>query len=134
MKKIYVSILVVLLFSSIGFASDNTNTTAGDTLTVADESNTSSAMTFDPSPGVILNCFTSASAYSINGVNTSATAGSRMEYLMRSVDSGYYQKKADSAADLTATDQAVDGYTQMGGGTAEEAEAGGGEGDEGGEG
>jgi len=121
--------IIIIAIISIGitfttsnvFSSSNDNTSGGAQLTVSDDTSTSDDLKFQPSPGVRMQCETSASQYALNSINESADAGNSFEYLIASSLNNVYQQKVDSIQTLslnaTASELTTAGYSPMGGST-----------------
>jgi hypothetical protein len=111
----------IFLCSTIAYAAPPYTSANGAALTVgtAGAGNDPAVITFNPSPGVSMGVYTSTSAYSLNALNTSITAGDANEYLVLSTKAGYYQKQmaTNTLTTLTATAQSTTNYTYMGGGS-----------------
>jgi len=115
----------IFMCSTIAYAAPPyTNSTAGAALTVGTSGNDPAVITFNPSPGVSMGVYSSATDYAINALNTSITPGDANEYLVRSDKAGYYQKQvaATNAATnipstLSSVTPTVSSYTYMGGGS-----------------
>ena len=73
-------------------------------------------ISYRPSPGVTAKIASTASAFAINTLNTTAaTSKNGIEYLVISSDPGYYQKENNATITAIATpDASVDGYTYIG--------------------
>lgn len=121
--------LVIALAGSLLFTSNAAfaaapayaTTTSGAALTIGTAGTTATtdpaALTFQPSPGVSMTAYTSASAYAINGLNTTAAAGNRNEYLVMSTKAGYYQLATDTITTLGSVTPTVTTYKYQGGGS-----------------
>ncbi len=108
----------IFLCSTIAYAAPPYTSAGGAALTVGSTAGGDPAvLTFNPSPGVSMGVFTTASAYSLNALNTSITPGDANEYLVLSTSAGYYQKQmtTNTLTTLTSAAQAVTGYKYMGG-------------------
>jgi len=111
----------IFLCSNIAYAAPPYTSSAGAALTVgtAGTGNDPAVITFQPSPGVSMGVYSSASAYAINALNTNITPGDANEYLVRSDKAGYYQKQlsTNTLTTLSSVTPTVTSYRYMGGGS-----------------
>lgn len=122
-----------LFFSHTAVADTDTTTSAGATVTIQDGTGGSGAdLAINPSPGVVMSWQTTANAYGISSLNSSASDGNRNMYGIWSGYSGYYQVSDDTEGTIaeviagldapgdpsgTTTPSAFTDWTAMGGGS-----------------
>ena len=107
------AILLMSLFLSHTAVADTDGTaTAGAQVTIEDGTGNSGAnLVVDPSPGVVMKWQTTANAYGMSSLNTSASDGNRNMYGIWSGYSGYYQELDPTTGTVT---QVITGLTAPG--------------------
>lgn len=88
---------------------------SGAALTVGTAGTDPAVVSFQPSPGVSMGVFSTASAYAINGLNAVVSAGNRNEYLIVNTAAGYYQLQTDTLSVLGDETPDISTYTYQGG-------------------